>query len=318
MHAARAGSRSSGRRRGRATISTPATASTAMTSPGADVADLRDRVPGHRPALSAHVGCRRRRARTSSSSCRCSRGEMPRRFAATAGLRSRRSAAAIAARSTARTARSVMSLRPSPSPSRSRSIAGISTRSGSSSPARDRAGVEAEHREIVRADRLAVAQDRRARQHVLELADVAGPAIASAAARAPSRSSASGTAPRCRRSSSRRRAASRGCARRAAGCLPCARAAAAPGSARPRGASRGPRGTGRARRAASDPCSSPRRTRTSICDRAIAADRLDLALLQHAQELVLHARVDVADLVEEDRAAVRLAEQAAARAVRRR
>ena len=35
-----------------------------------------------------------------------------------------------------------------------------------------------EHREVVRTDHLAVAQDRRTRQHVLELADVARPAIA--------------------------------------------------------------------------------------------------------------------------------------------
>src|SRR3970282_128685 len=55
---------------------------------------------------------------------------MPSRLAAVAGLRSRRSAAAIAARSTARTARSVTSLRVSPSPSRSRSMGATSTGQG--------------------------------------------------------------------------------------------------------------------------------------------------------------------------------------------
>ena len=38
-------------------------------------------------------------------------------------------------------------------------------------------------------------------------------------------------------------------------------------------------------------------------DRLGAADAADLALLQHAQELRLHLRPDVADLVEEQRAA---------------
>ena len=38
-------------------------------------------------------------------------------------------------------------------------------------------------------------------------------------------------------------------------------------------------------------------------DEHVAADRLDLALLDHAQELVLHLGRDVADLVEEERAA---------------
>src|SRR5205085_4583250 len=53
-------------------------------------------------------------------------------------------------------------------------------------------------------------------------------------------------------------------------------------------------------------------------DDVIGADRLDLALLQHAQELVLHARRDVADLVEEDRAFVRFAKEAAPRPPRAR
>ena len=44
--------------------------------------------------------------------------------------------------------------------------------------------------------------------------------------------------------------------------------------------------------------------------RAIAADALDLALLEHAQELGLQRDVELADLVEEDRAAVGLLEAA--------
>ena len=51
-------------------------------------------------------------------------------------------------------------------------------------------------------------------------------------------------------------------------------------------------------------------------DEDVAADRLDLALLNHAQQLVLHLGRDVADLVEEERAARRLAEQAAPRPLR--
>ena len=39
-------------------------------------------------------------------------------------------------------------------------------------------------------------------------------------------------------------------------------------------------------------------------DRRRAAEALDLALLQHAQQLDLRRRADVADLVEEERAAL--------------
>ena len=46
---------------------------------------------------------------------------------------------------------------------------------------------------------------------------------------------------------------------------------------------------------------------------AIAAHRFHLALLQHAQQLILHAGRDVADFVEEDSAAVGLAKQTATR-----
>ncbi len=45
-------------------------------------------------------------------------------------------------------------------------------------------------------------------------------------------------------------------------------------------------------------------TRTSTCMRLGAADPLDLALLEHAQQLGLQARAHLADLVEEDGAAV--------------
>ena len=44
------------------------------------------------------------------------------------------------------------------------------------------------------------------------------------------------------------------------------------------------------------------------------ADAADLALLQHAQELHLHLRADLADLVEEQRPALGLLEEAALRA----
>ena len=53
------------------------------------------------------------------------------------------------------------------------------------------------------------------------------------------------------------------------------------------------------------------RTRTSTLMRAIAADALDLALLEHAQQLGLQRDVELADLVEEDGAAVGLLEAAA-------
>src|SRR5690606_20804046 len=46
---------------------------------------------------------------------------------------------------------------------------------------------------------------------------------------------------------------------------------------------------------------------------AAAAEALDLTLLQHAQELHLHVAADLADLVEEQRAAVRRLEAAIAR-----
>ena len=45
-------------------------------------------------------------------------------------------------------------------------------------------------------------------------------------------------------------------------------------------------------------------TRTSLRMVVIAAHALELPLLQHAQQLHLHVRRQVADLVEEDRAAV--------------
>ena len=45
-------------------------------------------------------------------------------------------------------------------------------------------------------------------------------------------------------------------------------------------------------------------TRMSTSDRLGRADALDLAVLEHAQQLHLHAERQLADLVEEDRAAV--------------
>ena len=57
-------------------------------------------------------------------------------------------------------------------------------------------------------------------------------------------------------------------------------------------------------------------TRTSTFDRVRVADALELALLQHAQQLHLQRRAHRADLVEEQRALVRLLEAALARADR--
>ena len=51
-------------------------------------------------------------------------------------------------------------------------------------------------------------------------------------------------------------------------------------------------------------------TRTSILIMPIAADALELAVLEHAQQLRLQVDVELADLVEEDGAAVRLLEAA--------
>ena len=45
-------------------------------------------------------------------------------------------------------------------------------------------------------------------------------------------------------------------------------------------------------------------TRTLTLMRLVAADALELPLLQHAQQLDLHGRGEVADLVQEERAAV--------------
>ena len=53
-------------------------------------------------------------------------------------------------------------------------------------------------------------------------------------------------------------------------------------------------------------------TRTSTLTGSVAADALDDALLQHAQEPDLHGGRRVADLVEEDRPAVGLLEAARA------
>src|SRR2546428_2038061 len=50
--------------------------------------------------------------------------------------------------------------------------------------------------------------------------------------------------------------------------------------------------------------------------RGLRADRTDLAVLEHAQELALHGHAHVPDLVEEERAAVRQLEETLARRVR--
>ena len=59
-------------------------------------------------------------------------------------------------------------------------------------------------------------------------------------------------------------------------------------------------------------------TRTDDADRLLAAEPLHLAVLQHAQQLGLRRLVQVADLVEEDAAAVGQLELAAPHRRRRR
>ena len=58
-------------------------------------------------------------------------------------------------------------------------------------------------------------------------------------------------------------------------------------------------------------------TRTSTAARAVVADALELALLEHAQQLGLQLERDLADLVEEERAAVGELEAPGDRATRR-
>ena len=59
-------------------------------------------------------------------------------------------------------------------------------------------------------------------------------------------------------------------------------------------------------------------TRTSTGPLAAAAHPADLPLLQHAQQLYLQGQGELADLVQKERAAVRLLEQPLARPVRAR
>ena len=59
-------------------------------------------------------------------------------------------------------------------------------------------------------------------------------------------------------------------------------------------------------------------SRTFDLDRLGAAEPLELALLQHAQQLHLRRQVDVADLVEEQRAALGQLEAALLARLRRR
>ena len=169
-------------------------------------------------------------------------------------------------------------------------------------------------RQVLGADRRAVAEHHGALDAVLQLAHVAGPAVRARAAPRP-----------------RPRARARG--------LPCLRAVERRGSARasramssaPRSRSGGsddlhhldavvevlaeraarrpsPRGRGGSRR--------PRARRRVMRPRA--ADALELAVLQEAQELALQRQRQLADLVEEERAAVRRPRTCPMRARRRR
>ena len=144
---------------------------------------------------------------------------------------------------------------------------------------------------------------RQAAHQVLELAHVARPAML-----LQPRPSASGRSTLVGRPSSRRALAGSGGPARE--CPRAARAAAAGGSARRSAGRTDPRGTG--------PAGSARRRsrwvaammRTLALIGCAAADRRELALLQHAQQPGLRLGRHVADLVEEQRAAGRLLEPA--------
>ena len=149
------------------------------------------------------------------------------------------------------------------------------------------------------------------RDHVLQLAHVAGPVVA----RQRGERFAATAWPASRRAP-RRPARS---ARRAAGCrLARSRSGGTIDANDVEAETEVGRGT--ARRSTS---SSRRRlvaatTRTSTRREKFSPDAPDFAFLQHAQQLGLRARRQLADLVEEERAAVRLLEQARRARERRR
>ena len=140
-------------------------------------------------------------------------------------------------------------------------------------------------------------QDHRALDHVLQLAHVARPGVA---AEPPHRSSGPTPSIACpiRGVTCRRRTAP------AAGCPRRAPAAAAAAAGTRSGGSTGPRGIVLSRNRLQQVAVG--RGDDAHVDRSdvVAADALELALLQHAQQLDLQLRRQLADLVEEDRPAV--------------
>ena len=153
-------------------------------------------------------------------------------------------------------------------------------------------------------DRLAVAQHDRALDRVLQLAHVAGPGVAEQRARSRRRSRPLIGVPLPRGGSRRKCCASSGMSL-------APRAQRRHVELRRRsGGSTGPRGSARPRPSASRSRFVAATMRTSTAHGLVAADALELALLQHAQQLDLHRQRDLADLVEEQRAAVGLLEAA--------
>ena len=141
------------------------------------------------------------------------------------------------------------------------------------------------------ADQVAVAQHQRALHHVLELAHVARPVVGQQQLRGVGQ---------------QRRNARTGLA-------VCAPAGASPAAARRRGASAAAAASAETRSGGNtDPRGSARRrlrsrrrrlvvarTRTSSADRLLCAEALDLALLQHAQQLGLQRQRDLGDLIQQ-------------------
>ena len=127
-----------------------------------------------------------------------------------------------------------------------------------------------------------------------------------ARARCPATSARGARAARRARSAARGPAArrrARGGTWRAARCPRAARAAAGSRSAPRAGGSRGPRGSGPSATARRRSTLVAAMMRTSLVPRLALAHALERALLQHAQQLHLQVQRQVADLVEEERAA---------------
>ena len=115
---------------------------------------------------------------------------------------------------------------------------------------------------------------------------------------------------RARRDAFAAASARRRSARRAAECPRAARAAAARGSARRSAGRTDPRGSGPSAISVSSVLVRRREHAHVDRDRLRSADARDDAVLQHAQHLGLRREAHVADLVEEERAAVGLLELA--------